>query len=376
MSRHCCKGIKVVHVTPDSPYHGSYGGVKTLVRDLARDLAKKGYLVKVFCLENSSSLQREEIIEGVIVRRFKRLVGDPLYVPSLKFINELHKEGPDIIHVHNIHTLLPAFIAIWRKYFSGKVVLQPHYHRYGQNTIRNFLFFTYKVILSARLLQHFDVIIANSEYEATCLREDFPKISSKIVLVPEDSMITLPSVKWRPSVQPKKVLYVGALKKYKNVDVLIHAFKILNLKRNDSELVLIGNGPERKRLLNLAFKLGVHRRVIWKRNLSRDELLEEMSRASVVVLLSKLESFSRVAHEAIAIGTPLLVYNYGVFRDLVRRGLAKGVDKLDPEEVASAINSVLNGEWRPKIKYDSGKVSYVDLITKVYEAVMERSALL
>lgn len=332
-------------------------------------------MVKVFCLEGSlSRLYREEIIEGVVVKKFKQLVGDPLYIPSLELMKELRKEDPDIIHVHNVHTLLPMFIAMGRKYFSGKIVLQPHYHSYGQSTIRNFLLSVYKVILSATSLQYVDAIIANSKYEAICLKEDFPRISSKIILVPEECSIEIPSsIKWNPSIQPKRIMYVGGLRRYKNVDVLLRSFKILSSRREDLELVLIGNGPERKRLFNLAFKLGIHKQVTWKSGLPHDELLQEISRASAVVLLSKLESFSRVAHEAIAIGTPLIVHNYGVLKELVKRGLAVGVGKLDPAEVADAIDTVLNADWKPaNTRFSHTHVSYADLMMKVYKSLMSR----
>jgi glycosyltransferase involved in cell wall biosynthesis len=85
-----------------------------------------------------------------------------------------------------------------------------------------------------------------------------------------------------------------------------------------------------------------------------------------------LESFSRVAHEAIAVGTPLIVYNYGPLSALVNRGLAKGVQSLDPKEVADVINKVLNNEWktvRPKSQLNSD--AYINLIIRLYESLLK-----
>jgi len=321
--------------------------------------------------DSLASTYKEEVMEGILIKKFKPLVGDPLCIPPYKLLADLLNEEGDIIHVNNIHVLLPAFIAMISRRLSGKLILQPHYHRYGQNVIRNFLFSVYKKTVLPTILQQFDVIIANSKYEARCLVEDFPRIASKIILVPEEYSIEVPSsIRWKPSSRPRKILYVGSLRRYKNVDILLYAFKILNTKWKDLRLVIVGEGQEKKRLLNLAFKLKIQDQITWKGRLSYNELLQEYSEASAVVQLSELESFSRVAHEAIAVGAPLVVYNRGVFRELVEEGLAKGVDKLSAVEVANAINSVLS-DWKVETRRCSFRsASYVDLILRVYEAVI------
>jgi glycosyltransferase involved in cell wall biosynthesis len=166
-------------------------------------------------------------------------------------------------------------------------------------------------------------------------------------------------------------LYVGALSKYKNVEILIRALKILASKRKDIELIIIGDGPEKQRLMDLALRLGVDNKITLKHGLSSDELLQEYAAASAVVLLSTLESFSRVAHEAIAVGTPLIVYNYGPLSALVSEGLAKGVNNLNPAEIANAIDEVLSTEWKkakPELQLDN--VAYVNLITRLYESLL------
>ena len=362
--------MKIIQVMPNPPHHR--GGVEELVINLSRALTEKQHLVTVFCMDDSlTSTYKEEVMEEILIKKFKPLVGNPLCIPPHKLLTDLLNEEGDIIHVHNIHVLLPAFIARIRRHPSGKVVLQPHYHRYGQNVIRNFLFSVYKKTVLPTILQQFNVIIANSKYEARCLVEDFPRIASKITLIPEKCSVKVPSsIRWKSSLQPRKVLYVGSLRRYKNVDTLLYAFKILNTKWKNLRLVIIGEGQEKKRLLNLAFKLKIQDQITWKRRLSYNELLQEYSEASAVIQLSELESFSRVAHEAIAVGTPLVVYNHGVFRELVEKGLAKGVDKLSAVEVADAISSVLN-DWKVETRRRGfGSASYVVLIVRVYKAVI------
>jgi len=357
--------MRITHIVPRyCPY---VGGVEVLVKELCYRLATKGFEVSVFTTDREG-LPRQEWMNGVLIKRYMAVFSDPLYVPSPFFLKDLRKSKTDILHVHNVHTLLPAFVAL-AKMRSQKLVLQPHYHRRGQNVARNILFSIYKYFLKKYVLRYFDLVIVNSEYEELIFRKDFPNFPSKVVLVPEEYSIMVPSqMKWNPTLRPKKILYVGALRRYKNIDILIRAFKVLNLREKDLELTIIGDGPDKKRLLRLSLELEVYDRIVWKRDLPYDRLLHEYSRASAVVLLSRLESFSRVAREALSIGVPLVVYNFGVLRTLVRRGLAKGVDSLSPLDVANALDDVLSMGWASaSLKMSSGRKLYADFIIKVYE---------
>ena len=362
--------MKIIHVVP-GPLHK--GGVGTLVGNLCESLAKQGNSVTAYYVDRTAIYQHErESMHGVSVKGVRPIIGGPFYVPPLNLIKDLERENADIIHIHNIHTLLPLYIITLKKRLSEKMILQPHYHERGQNIARNMLFSVYKKVLKATVFRYFDAIIANSEYEKTGLERDFPSISSKVVLVPEEySLKVLSHVKWKPATQPR-LLYVGALSKYKNVEILIHSLKILTLKRKDIELVIIGDGPERQRLMELALRLDVYDKITLKNGLPYNELLQEYAAASVVVLLSTLESFSRVAHEAVAVGTPLIVYNYGPLSVLVNKGLAKGVQSLDPKEVADVINKVLNNEWKTaRLESQLNSEAYINLIIRLYESLLK-----
>lgn len=361
--------MKIVHIVPGPLYRG---GVGILVTNLCASLAEQGNSVTAYYMDKTAVPQAKmRKVHGVSVRGYKPIVGDPLYVPSQNLLKDLEREKADIIHVHNIHTLLPSCIAMSRKHLVGKMVLQTHYHERGQNIARSALFSTYKKVLNAIVLQRFDALIANSEYEKTSLERDFPSISSRIILVPEEYSLTLPvHLQWKPIRQTRRLLFVGALTKYKNVDMLIRALKILSLKRKDVELVIVGDGPEKQRLMELGLRLGIYDKITWKSGLSYDELWREYAAAIAVVLLSTLESFSRVAHEAIAVGTPLIVYNHGPLSALVKEGFAKGVGSLDPEAVASVANAVLNMEWKNISERPSlNRRVYADLVIKLYKSL-------
>ena len=249
-------------------------------------------------------------------------MGDPLFLPPLSFLKDLRKEKPAIIHVHNLQNIFPLFVSVFKRK-EQLLVLQPHYHRYGQTLLRHLLLELYKIVIPKLILDHSEVIIANSNYEREVIQEDFSS-GKKIVVVQEGiAVCELSKVNWCPE-SPKRILYIGALKKYKKVDILLRAFKILlNQEKIYNRLVIVGDGPDKSRLLNLTNELGLNDYVEWKTNLTRCQLLSEYSKASVFVLLSMLESFSRVVNEAVAIGVPTVVSDNNVFSDFANQGLVE-----------------------------------------------------
>jgi glycosyltransferase involved in cell wall biosynthesis len=362
--------MRIVHVVPKPPYQG---GLETFAALLCEQLAERGHGVTWYCLNKSlHTTSKKRSQKGVLIKEFKPLFEDPFYFPPLNFITELRQEDVDIIHIHNLHTLLPVLAPIFRKDFSAKIVLQPHYHVHGQNFVRDASFFIYTKLLKLMIFKHFSVIVTNSIFEQTAFMKDFPEVSARVVLIPEEYSIDIPpNVTWNPTNHPKKILYVGALKKYKNVETLIRAFKILVPKSNNLELIIVGEGEQKEELTKLAANLGVDNRIVWKSELTYNELLNEYTEASVVVNLSELESFSRVVHEAMAIGTPLVVYNHGALGPLVGEGLAKGANHLDPEKIAEDIDSVINNRWKPKSPdLHLKSETYVGSIEKLYRNLL------
>jgi glycosyltransferase involved in cell wall biosynthesis len=363
--------MRILQVTPR--YFPSMGGVEVVVQKISETLAERGIQVAVFSLDRSSSQASVDTIRGVPVKRFTSLVGDPLYLPELRFVAALRREKADVIHVHNIHTLPPLIVALCRR--SGqKLLLQPHYHRYGQSPLRHSFFELYKRGASGMIFSRTHMIVVNSAYEKQTLREDFPE-ARNVLLLPEGVDVDeAMHVKYEPA-EPKRVLYVGGLRRYKNVDKILKGFAhlIRNGKR-DFRLVIVGEGPERDSLVNLADALGINGLVEWKSRLSRQQLLCEYAKASVFILLSPLESFSRVVYDALFVGTPVVVLDFGALRHLVAAGFAEGVNSLTRQDIADALLKATEKTY-PKFSWSADAFldwnSYSNRIISIYQKLCE-----
>jgi glycosyltransferase involved in cell wall biosynthesis len=123
--------------------------------------------------------------------------------------------------------------------------------------------------------------------------------------------------KWR--VQTKRViLTVCRLHKYKGVDIVIKAFRTINY--NDVDLLIVGDGVERKSLEKLSAVLGIKEKVKFLGFRNRKELLELYNIADLFVLASYSEGLPRVLIEAMGCGCIPLVTNAGDVTAVIRDG--------------------------------------------------------
>lgn len=364
--------MHILQITPR--YIPNIGGVETVVQKVSETLVARGIQVTIYSVDLNPNLPRTENINGVLVKRFIPVLGDPLYLPELRFITALRREKADLIHVHNIHILPPLLVASFKRR-NQKLLLQPHYHRFGQSSLRHSLLMLYRQIVNNIVFPRADLVLANSQYERKILCKDFSKCAN-LVLIPEGMDVgEVKNVKHNPS-EPKRVLYVGALKGYKNIDKLLRGFAWLTKNEKTAfKLVIIGNGSEHNSLVRLANDLGISSSIEWKHDLSREQLLGEYAEASIFVLLSQLESFSRVVYDALLIGVPTVVLSFGPLEDLVKSGLVEGVDSLDPKEIGDALIRVTRKTYT-KITTTSKNFlywkEYSNRIIRVYHNLLEK----
>jgi len=363
--------MHVLQVTPG--YFPNIGGVEIVVQRISEMLVARDVKATVYSVDLSPTLPRLQHVNGVIVKRFSPILDDPFYIPEPKFIASLRREKADIIHVHNVHTLLPFIVALCKRR-RQKLLLHPHYHRFGQSSLRYSLLRLYRYGLGNVVSSRIEAIIANSAYENQILCEDFPKFRN-VFMIPEGMDVDeVKHVKHDP-VEPKRILYVGALRRYKNVDKILEGFAhLIKGGYTQYRLVIVGGGREYASLVNLAHNLGISSFVEWKYGLSRQQLLCEYAKASVFILLSPLESFSRVVYEALLIGVPVVVLNFGALSSLVEAGLAEGVNSLNPSEIAD----VLLKATRKTYAKVSGSINafldwkeYSNRVINVYDKLLE-----
>lgn len=115
-------------------------------------------------------------------------------------------------------------------------------------------------------------------------------------------------------------LYVGRLKRYKQVDTAIAALAIVRRTVPQARLTIAGTGDDRDRLERVAREAGLAGAVDFPGFVSEERKIELYRQAWAVVMPSLKEGWGITNIEAAACGTPVIAADNSALRESVRDG--------------------------------------------------------
>ena len=342
--------MKIAHICPR--YSPDIGGVETHVKEISERLVNAGHDVEVITTDPTGKLNKEDMINGVKVTRFRSFAPGNAYYFSPQIYFYLRKHNYDVIHVHSYHALPALFAALG--IHKGKFIFTPHYHRSGHTAFRDLLHKPYR-FLGKIIFSRADSVICVSEYEKRLVESDF-NVEGKIVKIPNGiNLQEFENVRRQKKnsaekkIQKEKtLLYVGRLEEYKGVQYIIQLLPGLQ----EFRLKVVGKGPYEAELRNIANNLGVAQKVEWLKDLSREELLECYVDADVFLMLSSHEAYGITVAEALASGTPCVVAKGSALYEFIDEEACIGVDlPIDKSYFSSVIRtlSLKNKKFKGKV---------------------------
>ncbi len=143
----------------------------------------------------------------------------------------------------------------------------------------------------------------------------------------------------------------------KGFDLLLAAYAALDEVSRKADLVIAGEGEALEGLRHTASALGVTDRVHFVGRLSRQQVAEAMTGATLFVMPSRIEPFGIVILEAWRAGAPVVATNRGGPSEFVRDGNdAVLVDPFDTTAFAFMLESLLLDPDRRRRIGASGRV--------------------
>ena len=126
---------------------------------------------------------------------------------------------------------------------------------------------------------------------------------------------------------------------------LLEAFKIVTDKRKDVRLIIVGDGPEKKRLVEVAKKLGIEKCVSFVGEKGRSEIWSYYLSSDIFVLHTLYEGLGIVLLEAMACKKPVICTIAGATKEVVEHGkTGLLVPPRNPKALADAIIKLVDDE--------------------------------
>jgi glycosyltransferase involved in cell wall biosynthesis len=118
--------------------------------------------------------------------------------------------------------------------------------------------------------------------------------------------------------RPPMIAFQGRLVNTKGVHVLLEAAGTLRSQNRSFELIIIGDGPERSKLQELAQKMGLSACTRFMGHLDAREVESILANATVVAVPSLAgEVFGLVVAENMSRGLPVVASNLGAFKEIL-----------------------------------------------------------
>jgi len=142
------------------------------------------------------------------------------------------------------------------------------------------------------------------------------------------------------------LLFVGRLNEEKGIFHLIRALKIVACARPSTRLLVVGDGPDEKKMKSVASRLGVLDMIDFKGKVPH-EMIGQIYRSTRITLVPSLyaDQCPLVGIESLTCGTPCIGFDSGGIREWLRDG-ENGLllKNRTPEALAKAILSLLEDE--------------------------------
>jgi D-inositol-3-phosphate glycosyltransferase len=392
------------------------GGMNVYVRDLTRELGRRGVGVDVFTRSQDehvphvlhelgygnrivhipagpeTEVEKHDLADYVTefvsgIREFQQrkglkysLIHSHYWLSGLAGLSL--KEAWNLPIIHMFHTLAVM---------KNRVAQQP-----AETTS------TLRLETEQQLLREADRVIAATRAELAQIQWLYQAQTSNVVVIPPgvDGSRFYPidkvEAKEYIGISPdlRIILFVGRIEALKGIDTLIEAVALMRkngvLETHPFCLAVIGGDPEPSaevmsaemdRLKELCESLGLGDLVLFLGKRDQDTLHYYYSASEVVVVPSHYESFGLVALEAMACGTPVVASETGGLAYLVKDGeTGFHVPAVDPTALAEKLQMILKDDpLREKLGKQAGEYAkayswplIVDQILDLYATLLDQ----
>lgn len=349
----------------------SVGGAERVVSNLVNYLDREEFEVHL-CLFKKKGALVETLLEDVIIHDLKAF---RVLTSGHKLFSLIVKLKPDIVFssITHVNLLMGVFIPFLKpfsrhtRFITREVNIPSIRAKYLPKSKKLDRFYK-------RVIHHFDVIVAQSEYMKADILKSYSVDQNKVLVInnPLDieriyKIILEEDVKEVLFEANKtNILAVGNLRRQKGFDILLSVMPLLHEKFH---LTIIGEGKERALLEKQIDALGISQKVTLLGFQANP--YKYMNKADIMVLSSRYEGFPNVILEANACGLFTLAFECpGVSHEIIQNDINGFlVEFEDVSALALAFEKYVNVIHDKENIVETTRRYNVENIVKEYEKV-------
>lgn len=366
-------GQKILIFNWRDPKHVFVGGAEVYITEIARRWVQSGHTVTLVC-GNDGRSRPYEVVDGIEVFRHGGFYQVYAWA-AVYYLLRLRGQYDIIVDCHNG---IPFFTPLYAKEKIFCVIYHIHQDVFRRSLLRPLA--ALAQWLESRLMpavyRNVPIITISESSKQDILNLGLGNSSIHIIHPGVDGQKFTPGQKAARPV----VAYLGRLKAYKSVDVLIRAFVQVQKNIPDARLIIAGEGEEEYALRHLVDHLGMREHIAFKGRVTETEKKSLLQKAWVAVNPSFFEGWGITTIEANACGTPVVAANVAGLRDSVidtKTGYL--VDYGDSGQLAEKIELLLSDSkkrlalgrearrWAENFEWDKS----ADLFLATLEATVE-----
>lgn len=344
------------------------GGAAPVSKDISLQLSKKGHDVTVVTM-GYHDLPAYEEIQGIKVYRLKCLRSRKSsckpweqysYLLAVRRFMRKHMltQHYDVCHTHFVIPTGEAAKWVERKYRIPYIItahgsdVEGHNQKTTMKIMHRILRVGWRKIVNESY-----AVVSPSKYLMELMRHNY--LCDKYAYIPNG----IEWDKWhkfdRPECKQNKILIMGRLQKFKNVQMILHALNLVDL--GDWQVEILGDGPYRQELEELSSVLGLSDKVRfrgWIDNGTEEQIMF-VKEASLYISASQFENCPMSVIETAAAGCYPLLSDIPAHRELIAedacffklediQGLAEKIQRIVTGRKQNMENraDILRFDWR------------------------------
>jgi len=277
--------------------------------------------------------------------------GASLFASIFDTVRRIHRRHPiDLIHAHSALPCGHAASLLSRQLGIPFVITVHGLDAFFTNQVRGYAGkwcerVSQEVYRSARA-----VVCISRRVREEVERHTNGPLSTAVIYNGVDPDIFYPELDSLPS---NVILSVGNLIPTKGHELLLRAFGTIEQRHPGLRCEVIGDGPERSRLSELSFQLGIAKKVSFFGRQTRTQVANAMRRCMVFALPSHYEGLGCVYLEAMAAGKPVIACRGQGIEEIIQHG-TNGflIDPGDVQSLGSTLSTLLAD---PQLREDIGR---------------------